>query len=101
MGQLSIALIIPAIVGLLTYVVIRLFWKLRNVAKRNQLHSPDFAETEKRLPQAKARPERASPKLSTVTLLTAGMVGGFLIVWYLLNSETPLILTLKHLAAIP
>jgi hypothetical protein len=36
-----------------------------------------------------------------VRLLTAGMVGGFLIVWYLLNSETPLILTLKHLAAIP
>ena len=98
MGQLSIALIIPAIVGLLTYVVIRLFWKLRNLAK---LHSPDFAETEKRLPQAKARPERASPKLSTVTLLTAGMVGGFLIVWYLLDSETPLMLTLKHLAAIP
>ena len=101
MGQLSIALIIPAIVGLVTYVVIRLFWKLRKAAKRNQSHSPDFAETEKRLPQAKARPERASPKLSTVTLPTAGMVGGFLIVWYLLDSETPLILTLKHLAAIP
>ena len=101
MGQLSIALIIPAIVGLVTYVVIRLFWKLRNVARRNKSHSPDFAETEKRLSQTKARPERASPKLSTVTLLTAGTVGGFLIVWYLLESETPLILTLIHLAAIP
>ena len=78
MGQLSIALIIPAIVGLVTYIVVRLFWKLRNVAKRNQAHSPHFAETEKRLPQTKARPERASPKLSTVRLLTAGMVGGFM-----------------------
>ena len=99
MGQLPIALIVPAMVGLLTYIVVRLFWKLRNGATRNKSHSPGFAETEKRLPQAKARADRVSLRLGTVTMV--GMVGGFLVVWYLLESDTPFILTLRHLAAIP
>ena len=101
MGQLPIALIVPAIVGLLTYIVVRLFWKVRNAATRNKSHSPGFAETEKRLPQAKARADRISLRLGTVTLLMVGMVGGFLVVWYLLESDSPFILTLRHLAAIP
>ena len=37
MGQLSIALIIPAIVGLVTYVVVRLFWTLEKCGEAQSI----------------------------------------------------------------
>ena len=101
MGQHWVVLTIPLIVGLVTYVVVRLVWKRDKLAVpdgRNESLSVDSAGTEKRLLQAEGRRDRISP-LGTVTLLTTGVIGGFSFVWYFMNSHSPLVLMLKHLAA--
>jgi hypothetical protein len=122
MAQLSAVLIIPPIVGLVTYFVVRLFWKRNEfgiAARRKKslsLDISDFAGAEKQLrgfdrvppattarstpaetPSA-SRTTGASHQWGTVTLLTVGATGGFAIVWYLLNNQS-LVVTLKHLAA--
>ena len=114
MADHSVALIIPPIVGLVTYCVVLLF---RKRARRKNSLSFDFAGAEKRmrgfdrvLPATTARSTPAetpsaaratgspSHQWGTVTLLTVGATGGFAIVWYLLNNQS-LIVTLKQLAA--
>ena len=123
MAQLSAVLIIPPIVGLVTYFVVRLFWKRNEfgiAARRKKslsLDISDFAGAEKQLrgfdrvsptttakstpaetPSASRATGSPSPQWGTVTLLTVGATGGFAIVWYLLNNQS-LVVTLKHLAA--
>ena len=113
MADHSVALIIPPIVGLVTYCVVLLF---RKRARRKNPLSFNFAGAEKRmrgfdrvLPATTARSTPAETPASratgspshqwgTVTLLTVGATGGFAIVWYLLNNQS-LVVTLKHLAA--
>ena len=101
MGQHWVVLTIPLIVGLVTYVVVRLVWKRDKLAiadGRDKSLSVDSAGKEKRLLQAEGRRDWVSP-LGTVSLLTIGVIGGFSFVWYFLNSHSPLVLMLKHLAA--
>ena len=120
MMQLLVVLIIPPIVGLGTYFLVRLFWKrdeLAIAARRKKSLGFDFAGAEKHLHDfdrvppattAKSPPAETpstsratgspSPQWGTVTLLTVGATGGFAIVWYLLSNQS-LVVTLKHLAA--
>ena len=117
MADHSVALIIPPIVGLVTYFVVRLFRKSWDSARRKKSLSFDFAGAEKRMhgfdrvssattarstpaetPSASRATGSPSHQWGTVTLLTVGATCGFAIVWYLLNNQS-FIVTLKHLAA--
>lgn len=98
MGRHWIVLIIPLLVGLVTYVAVRLVWKKDKLVIADagtKSPSVDPAGAKKRLLQAKGR--RSPP--GTLILLTLGVIGGFSFVWYFLNSHSPLVLMLKHLAA--
>ncbi len=119
MADHSLALIIPPIVGLVTYCLVLLFRKIvrdsagvkTRLANIAILQAPKNECTasigSRRPPQREARPQRrpahrerrdASHQWGTVTLLTVGATCGFAIVWYLLNNQS-LVVTLKHLAA--
>lgn len=88
MAQLLIVLLVPPVVGLVTYFIVRLSSKRDAFVivggpprRRNTSRSCIFAKAGQRLQNLKPEP---SSQGRAVILLALGIAGGFIFGWYLL-----------------
>ena len=88
MAQLLIVLLVPPVVGLVTYFIVRLSWKRDAFVvaggpprRRNASRPGVFAKAGQRLQNLKPEP---SSQGRAVILLALGIAGGFIFGWYLL-----------------
>ena len=88
MAQLLIVLLVPPVVGLVTYFIVRLSSKRDAFVivggpprRRNARRPGIFAKTGQRLQNLKPEP---SSQGRAVILLALGIAGGFIFGWYLL-----------------